>query len=376
MCPIGLGNEDARSMEEFLSGGYRFKRLKQGGIVEGTVVRASPTELLIDVGAKSEGLVSPRELERMGPEAIEQIKVGDRVPAYVITPEDKNGNILLSLHRARLERDWLAAERLFSEEEVFEGVVAGYNKAGLIVQVGKVRGFVPASQLASVRRGDDRQSSENPLAAMVGKSLRLKVIDLDRENNRLILSEKEAMRQWREEQKDGLLAELREGEVRRGRVSNLCDFGAFVDLGGADGLIHRSELSWGGVAHPSEVLKVGDEVDIYVLRVDRQKRRIALSLKRLQPEPWDSVGERYTVGQLVKGTITKLTEFGAFARLEDGIEGLIHISELSEKRIQHPKEVLREGDALTLRVIHIDGARRRLGLSLRQVKGEVEDDVQ
>ena len=367
-------NEGTHLMEELLSAVHDYKGLKHGEILEGEVVRVGPNAILIDVGSKSEGVVSPYELETMGPEAMEQIKVGDKVWAYVVTPEDEEGNIVLSLNQAELEKDWQAASKLFADETVFEEAVVGYNKGGLIVNLGKVRGFVPASQLTSARRGNEA-SNANPLAAMVGKRLRLKIIDLDRQRNRLILSERAATRQWRQEQRERLLSELREGDVRRGVVTNLCDFGAFVDLGGADGLIHLSELSWGQVANPSEVLQVDDEVDVYVLGVDRERGRIALSLKRLQPDPWDSVNERYFLGQLVEGTVTKLTRFGAFARLEDGIEGLIHTSELSKEPIQHPSEVVKEGDVLTLRIVHIDGARRRLGLSLKRVE-EVEEDVQ
>jgi len=366
--------ESTHFVEELLSAVHEYRRLRQGEILEGEVVRVSPNEILIDVGSKSEGVVSPRELEAMGPEAIEQIKVGDKVWAYVVTPEDKEGNIILSLSRAELERDWQAASKLFADEKVFEEVVVGYNKGGLIVKLGKVRGFVPASQLISIRRRNEG-SDANPLAAMVGKKLQLKIIDLDRQRNRLILSERAAVHQWRQEQRERLLAELREGDVRRGRVTNLCDFGAFVDLGGADGLIHLSELSWGQVTHPSEVLQVDDEVDVYVLGVDREKGRIALSLKRLQPDPWELISEKYHLGQLVEGTITRLTRFGAFARIEDGIEGLIHLSELSKEPIQHPSEVVKEGDVLTLRIIRIDSARHRLGLSLKRVE-EVGEDVQ
>ncbi|HPL29159.1 MAG TPA: S1 RNA-binding domain-containing protein, partial [Anaerolineae bacterium] len=192
--------------------------------------------------------------------------------------------------------------------------------------------------------------------------------------NRLILSERAAAREWRREQKEKLLSELQENEVRTGIVSSLCDFGAFVDLGGADGLIHLSELSWGRVAHPREVLSVGDEVQVYVLHIDRERRRIALSLKRLQPEPWSQIDERYEIGQLVQGTITKITNFGAFARLDGDVEGLIHISELSDQRIGHPREVVQEGQTLDLRVIRIDSARKRIGLSLRRVNDtEIED---
>ena len=370
-------DDSVYSMEELLEESYAYRPFQRGDILEGVIASASPTEILIDIGSKTEGLVSSRELERMGPEAIERLKVGDEVPVYVLNPEDKNGNVILSLSRAQLEKDWQAAQEIFEAEECFEATVSGYNKGGLIVRLGKVRGFVPASQLVPPyqKSQEEPQSNEEYWARMVGQQLQLKIIELDRRRNRLILSERAAMREWRRQQKEKLLNELQEGDVRRGRVSSLCNFGAFIDLGGADGLVHLSELSWGRVSHSKEVLQVGDEVDVYILNVDREKRRIGLSIKRLQPEPWSLVPEKYSVGQLVQGTITKLANFGAFARLDnDEIEGLIHISELSEDPIAHPKEVLREGDVVTLRIIRIDADRRRMGLSLKRVEeGEYVD---
>ncbi len=370
-------DDSVYSMEELLEESYAYRPFQRGDILEGVIVSASPTEILIDIGSKTEGLVSSRELERMGPEAIERLKVGDKVPVYVLNPEDKNGNVILSLSRAQLEKDWQAAQEIFEAGECFETTVSGYNKGGLIVRLGKVRGFVPASQLVPPyqKSREEPQSNEEYWARMVGQQLQLKIIELDRRRNRLILSERAAMREWRKQQKEKLLDELQEGDIRRGRVSSLCNFGAFIDLGGADGLVHLSELSWGRMSHPKEVLQVGDEVDVYILNVDREKRRIGLSIKRLQPEPWSLVPEKYSVGQLVQGTITKLANFGAFARLDnDEIEGLIHISELSEDPIAHPKEVLREGDVVTLRIIRIDADRRRMGLSLKRVEeGEYVD---
>ncbi len=369
-------DDNVYSMEELLEESYAYRPFRRGDILEGVIVSTSPTEVLIDIGSKTEGLVSSRELERMGPEAIEKLKVGDEVPVYVLNPEDKNGNVILSLSRAQLEKDWQAAQEIFEAGECFEATVSGYNKGGLIVRLGKVRGFVPASQLVPpYQKSQEPQSNEEYWAKMVGQQLRLKIIELDRRRNRLILSERAAMREWRKQQKEKLLNELQEGDVRRGRVSSLCNFGAFIDLGGADGLVHLSELSWGRVSHPKEVLQVGDEVDVYILNVDREKRRIGLSIKRLQPEPWSLVPEKYFVGQLVQGTITKLANFGAFARLnDDDIEGLIHISELSEEPVTHPKEVLKVGDVVTLRIIRIDADRRRMGLSLKRVReGEYVD---
>jgi small subunit ribosomal protein S1 len=354
------------------------KGLKYGDIVAGTVVRVNPREILIDIGAKSEGIVDSKELEGMSAEAVKKIQVGDRLLAFVLRPENREGNVVLSLARAQLERDWREAEELLKEEKVFEAQVAGFNKGGLIVRVGKVRGFVPATQLESTFKkkegaGELEERAELDLSAFVGKKLNFKVIELDRERNRLILSERAAMREMRKEQKEKLLAELKEGEIRTGTVTSVADFGVFVALGGVDGMIHLSELSWVKINHPGDLVQVGDEVQVKVLSVDRDRERVALSLKRLQPEPWTTVEERYKVGQLVNGTITKLASFGAFARLEDSIEGLIHISELADRRIQHPKEVVKEGDTLTLRVIRIDSARRRLGLSLKRATEEFSE---
>jgi len=375
--PKAVADRNVDAMKHLPEAAYDVKTVSQGDILEGTVVRVSPEEVLIDVGWKYEGTISSHELESMGPSGIKEIHIGDEVLTYVVSPEDKNGRIVLSLRQAELEKDWRSLERLLEAEEILEGTVAGYNKGGLIVQFGQVRGFVPASQLVPPSRQgkEEALTPEERRAKMVGQKLLLKIIELDRQRNRLILSERAAMRQWRREQKAELLANLQEGDICHGRVSSLCNFGAFVDLGGADGLIHLSELAWGRVSHPREVLQAGDEVDVYVLNVDRDKRRIGLSLKRLQPDPWSQAEEKYSVGQLVEGTITKLTRFGAFARLKgDDIEGLIHVSELSNDRVAHPKEMIKEGDTRTLRIISLDSDHRRMGLSLKRVaKAEYAD---
>ena len=377
MAPEVVEDQPADAGEHLPEGAYDFKALKRGDILEGKVVRVSPEEVLVDVGRKYEGTISNRELESMGPAAIEKIQVGDAVLTYVVNPEDKNGRTVLSLSQADLEKEWRSFEKLFETGEIFEGTVTGYNKGGLIVQLGQVRGFVPSSQLVRLSRWDEERAltREERRVKMVGRKLMLKIIELDRQRNRLILSERAASRLWRKEQKEQLLASLKEGDVCRGRVSSLCDFGAFVDLGGADGLIHLSEISWGRVSHSREVLQVGEEVEVYVMNVNRERRRIGLSLKRLQSDPWSQVEERYSEGQLVEGAITKLTEFGAFARLKgDAIEGLVHVSELSNERIAHPKEVVKEGETLTLRIIRLDPHRRRMGLSLKNVaKAEYAD---
>ena len=376
-----IGNtQSGMSMNELSDLDLGLKGLKYGDIVAGTVVRVDAREILIDIGAKSEGIVDSKEMEGMSADAVKKFHVGDRILAFVVRSEDRNGNVVLSLARAQLERDWRDAEELLKSEAIFESQVAGFNKGGLIVRVGKVRGFVPATQLESTfRKKGEAVDAENKdqldLSAFVGKKLHLKIIELDRERNRLILSERAAMREVRKGQKERLLTDLKEGDVVTGTVTSVADFGVFVALGGVDGMIHLSEMSWTKINHPSDLVKVGDPVQVKVLSIERERERIALSLKRLQPEPWTTVEERYQIGQLVNGTITKLASFGAFARLDDNIEGLIHISELADRRIQHPKEVVKEGDAVTLRVIRIDAQRRRLGLSLKRASEDYADDM-
>jgi len=375
---IGAPPGEKNPMEDLLhEDDYGFRALHRGQIVEGVIVQVRPTELLVDVGSKSEGVVMQRELDRLGPDRLAELSEGETILVYVVSPEDKNGNVVLSLSRAQMEADWREAQELFDAGKIFEGKVAGFNKGGLIVRVGKVRGFVPASQVVSTPERRKNGSGQDFLSALVGQDFQVKIIELDRSRNRLILSERAAQRELRKLHKEQLLQELQVDEVRDGVVISLCDFGAFVDLGGADGLVHLSELSWRRVSHPSEVLKVGDEVKVKVLNVDRDRRRIGLSLKRLEADPWSTIEERYHIDQLVEGTVTKLVKFGAFARIfDDDIEGLIHLSELSDERITHPREVVQEGDVRTLRVIRIDSDRRRIGLSLKRVASDdYLDDV-
>ena len=343
--------------------------IKRGDIVTGTVTATSPTEVLVDLGEGVMGVIASRELELMDRTALEALQVGKDVTAYVLKVKS-DGQPVLSLARAEEERNWRMAQEYYENKKVYFGKVAGYNKGGLIVRFGKVRGFVPASQISRERQ--QRAVGDSPEARwghMVGEDIAVKVVEIDRSRNRLILSERAATREWREFQKAKLLRELKVGEVRRGKVISLADFGAFVDLGGADGLVHLTEISWQHVTHPREVLQVGQEVEVEVVSIDPERNRIGLSMKRREEDPWRKVVERYRVGQLVQATVTKLTKFGAFACLVDApeVEGLIHISELADYRVSHPREVVLVGDVLTLRIIKIDAERRRLGLSLRQV---------
>jgi len=343
-----------------------FRTLQRGDVVEGVVVSADRDGVLVDIGTKSEGMVPAGEAQGLIDHG--EIHVGAEVLVYVVQPEDQDGHVVLSVNRARAERGWRTMQHLFDDGQVFEAEVIDHNKGGLIVNADGVRGFIPLSQVAGVRLdGSTEDEVGDKLASMVGQTIPVKVLEINRRRNRLILSERQAVQERRGLRKDQLINELKEGEVRHGRVSSLCDFGAFVDLGGADGLVHLSELAWRQVSHPREVLQVGQEVDVYVLNVDREKKKIALSLRRLQPEPWTTIAERFSPGDVVEGTITKLATFGAFARVEDGIEGLIHISELGEGHIVHPRNVVKEGDRVTLRVLRVEPERRRLALSMRQV---------
>jgi small subunit ribosomal protein S1 len=364
----------SQAMGDLLDGySESYRQHRRGDVVDGVVVRVDRDEVLVDIGAKSEAVVPLHEIPRSFMEGDEPLHVGSEVLAYVLQPEDPEGKVVLSLSRALAERGWRDLEKVREQGGTVEGEIVEHNKGGLIANVLGVRGFVPLSQIADLRRSGD-ETVEQRLEGLKGRKVLLKVIEINRRRNRLILSERAALQERRAREKERLLAELQPGERRHGSVSSICDFGAFVDLGGADGLIHLSELSWGQVAHPSQVLKVGQEVEVYVVGIDRENRKIALSLKRLQAEPWAEVASKYQVGQNVVGKITKLATFGAFAEIEPGVEGLIHISELSDERITHPKQVVTEGEQLRLRVIRVDPARHRLGLSLRQADFQEDFD--
>ena len=352
---------------------YVLKAPRRGEIRVGTIVRATEADVLVDIGAKSEGVISSRELEQIPEEQRANLDVGQEINVYIVRPGGRSGAPELSLVRAEEEQDWQQAEELLESKEIFEGEVTGYNKGGLIVKMGQLRGFVPASQVSLARRRRaDGETPEDRWGRMVGEHLVAKVIEVDRSRNRLILSERSAAREAREALKERLISELAIGEVRTGHVISLAEFGAFVDIGGADGLVHISEISWKRVTNPREVLSVGQELKVKVLGVDPERNRISLSIRELEENPWEMILEQYDEGQLVEGTITKLTKFGAFAKLagldDYGIEGLVHISELSDRHIAHPSEVVQEDQVLTLRVIRVDAIRHRIGLSLKRVE--------
>lgn len=374
-----LATTSEETMVEMLEQYLSCSSLQRGQIVSGTVVHASRSAVVVDINAKCEGVVPEYDLEKLPPDDRSALRVGGEVLVFVVNPEDANGNIVLSLSRAQSAHDWVESRRLLESQEIVELKVASCNKGGLIVYVGKLRGFVPGSHLSASRvasRSENSPGNEDRWTASVGETIRLKVIEVDQKRNRLILSERAALRDWRRNQRQKLLEELAEGDVYRGRVINLVDFGAFVDLGGIDGLVHLSELSWRRVSHPREAVEVGQEVEVYVLGVDRERQRVALSLKRLQPDPWESIEERYQEGQLVQGKITRITKWGAFASIvgDEAIEGLIHISELDEGPVVHPRDVIQPGQTVTLRVLGANADRHRLALSLKQAAGEGSDD--
>lgn len=361
--------EISTSMESLLEQeGLGLDFPKQGEVRTGVIASIGENEVLVSIGTKSEGVISARELDQLDEDERAEFTLGNEVLVYVVNPEGPNGIVQLSYLRALEERDWKRAEGLLESGDSFDSKIIGFNKGGLLVPLGRLRGFVPGSQVSVVRRMDGiGNTPEQRWGDMVDDPITAQVIEVDRERRRLILSERAALQETRETLKERLLDELEEGDVRTGRVTSLADFGAFVNIDGADGLVHLSEISWEHVDHPKEVLNVGQEVKVKVINIDHDRKRIGLSIRQLQPDPWVKQIEELEEGQLVQGTITHLTKFGAFARLDEDLEGLIHISELSEQRVAHPKEVVREGDVVTLRVIKIESDRHRIGLSLRKV---------
>lgn len=359
------------SMEDLLRASERqYRTLKHGDVIEGSIMQLGRDEILVDIGAKTEGIIPSHELQSLTAAEREAMQVGDKVLVSVVQPENNEGHAVLSLDRARQEKSWRDLQRKFEAGEVLQAKVSGHNKGGLLVNLEGVRGFVPSSQISAVPSGEAEKQAH--MARLQNQVIPLKIIEINRNRNRLILSERQALQEQRESMRSRLLRELEPGQIRPGTVTSLADFGAFVDIGGADGLIHLSELSWKRVNNPREVLKEGDHINVYVLSVDPTERKIALSLKRTQVEPWSTITDNYHLGQVVKGTITQLTSFGAFARLEDGIEGLIHVSELAEGRVAHPSNVVKVGDVLDLKVIRIDPAKRRIGLSLKRMAEDRE----
>ena len=345
-------------------------KYRRGQVYQGAISKTTPTAVFVDLGDGNQGIVPGRELELMTRKMLESLVVGAEVDVYVVNPRNHRGETILSINHALEELDWRNAEKLSKSKEIHEAVIGGYNKGGLIVRFGRLRGFVPQSQLAEERaRNMSGETPEERYSPMVNQPIGVKVMEVDRHRNRLILSERAAVRDVRLQRKEALIAELKVGDLRKGKVVSLENFGAFVDIGGGEGLIHLSELAWGHITHPRQAVNIGDEVEVEVISVNADAKRIGLSRRRAIRDPWDEIATSLRRGQLVRGHITKLTKFGAFARLidHDSVEGLIHISELAAERVTHPREVVSRGDELILRIVKIDIRERRLGLSLKSV---------
>jgi len=373
--PVRALGPEPTTMEELLAEqDSDIKSFKHGDVVEGQVVRIDKDEILVDIGAKSEGVVSNRELFGRHGEGQPELAIGDTVLVYVLQPESPEGHVVLSLRRAGLERKWRSMQEQLDAGVIIEAPVIDHNKGGLIVDCG-IRGFVPISQIVDFPRRpqndqprDAAQEIAEKLMPFVGRKLRLKILEVNRKANRLILSEKVALYEERREKRDELFSSLQVGQKVTGTVRSIAPFGVFIDLGGIDGLVHKSELSWNKVNNPESGYQVGEEVEAEVIDINHERGRISLSIRRLQPDPWHSTVADFNVGDIIDGTVTKLVNFGAFVRVRDGLEGLIHISELSHQRVAHPGDVVHEGQELKLKIISLDSERHRLGLSLKQAE--------
>ncbi|MDO9546314.1 MAG: S1 RNA-binding domain-containing protein [Pelolinea sp.] len=340
-----------------------------GEIKTGTIASISPGQIMVGIGAKSEGIIRGEEFEQIPADVFASLEVGQEIPVFVITPEDHQGNLILSFVRALEAESWEKAQTMMKEKESFTGIIEGFNRGGLLVSFNELHGFIPSSQLSFSRRAElTGDTLDKRYGDLTGQEITLHIIEVDQERRRLIFSERSAVHESRDTIRDKVIEKLEVGDVRTGRITSLADFGAFVNINGADGLVHLSEISWDRIRHPGDELKIGEEVKVEVISIDEEKRHIGLSIRRLQDDPWQDQIKDLRVGQLVEATITRLTKFGAFARLTSDIEGLIHISELSDEHIGHPKEVLHEEDEVTLRIIKIEQDSHRIGLSLRRVE--------
>jgi small subunit ribosomal protein S1 len=335
----------------------------EGDVVTGKVVRIDNDEVLVDIGYKSEGVIPSSELSiRKSVDPSDEVELGEEVDALVLTKEDQDGRLILSKKRARFEKAWRRIEGAAESGEPVIGAVIEVVKGGLIIDLG-VRGFLPAS-LVDIRRVPN-------LDEYMGQSIECKVIELNRSRNNVVLSRRAVLEEQRKEDRERILDRLQPGQVVEGTISNIVDFGAFVDLEGIDGLIHISELSWSHVNHPSEILTIGNTVSVKVLDIDRQRQRISLGLKQTQEDPWQRVVDTYNIGDELEGTVTKVVTFGAFVEILDGVEGLVHISELAQHHVENPREIIQPGDPVRVRILEIDSERRRLSLSIKRVDGQV-----
>ena len=351
---------------QYLAGDDDLGAPERGDLREGTIVEVRSNEILINIGAKRDGVVPQADLARLDREYVATLIEGELVPVVVSNLTTDEGMLILSIADALQKRDWLTAEKMLESGEITVRAVVGYNKGGLLVEFGHLRGFIPASHIVGLARNLSEDERNYRFDEMIGEKLPVEVIEVERRRRRLVLSHRLAERRYREERKTQLFAEMKVGDVVEGEVRSLRPFGAFVDIGGADGLLHVSEIGWTPVSHPRDVLQVGDRIQVEVLRLDADRSRIALSRKKLLPNPWESIEERYRQGETALVTVTRVVDFGAFAQLEPGVEGLIHVSELAEIEVAEPLKSVLPGDRVAVKILRVDAERQRIGLSRRQ----------
>ena len=364
---IEESNSDSNLMEELLTSNPPKKPLRRGEIIDGLIMEINEEGLLLNIGHKSEGIVPSREMRSFTKVDYDDLEEGSEIVALVINPEDDDGATILSVDKARGERGWRVLEKAKDDDKPVEGVIIGSNRGGAVVQAEDVQGFIPLSQLVGPARELFVPKKENAKDGFIGMKITFKIFELNRRRNRAIFSEKAVLQQERAEKKQQLVETLQVGDILKGRIVGVSTFGAFVDIGGADGLIHISELSWDPVSSPADIVTVGTEMDVYVVKIDKESLKIALSLKRLTPEPWELIKDQLVTGRKIVAKVTKITTFGAFVRTEHGVEGLVHVSEISNQElgsVEDIESIINVGQSLDLTIVNVDTERKRLGLSM------------
>ncbi|MBX3014174.1 MAG: S1 RNA-binding domain-containing protein [Caldilineaceae bacterium] len=360
---------DLEIFEKYLEADTDFDLPERGDLREGVIVEIRQNELLVNVGSKRDGVIPQSDLAKLDPEFVKNLHVGQVVDVVVSRPPEDDGTFQLSMADALQQRDWIDAQELLDSGKIVTHKVIGYNKGGLTIEFRHLKGFVPASHVIDMPRNMSEDQRRTELEGYIGHDMRLKVIEVDRRRRRLVMSQMLAEREYRDGRREELFSTLKVGDIIEGEVRNLRPFGAFVDIGGTDGLLHVSEIGWSPITHPREALTVGQKIQVQVIRLDPKEQRIALSRKRALPNPWDSIEQRYHPGDVVAGTITRVVDFGAFAQLEPGVEGLIHISELADIAVAEPLRTVAAGDEVKVKVLRVDAKRQRIGLSRRQAEG-------
>lgn len=368
------GASDLELFEQYLDADTDFDLPERGDLREGVIVEIRPNELLVNVGSKRDGVIPQADLAKLDPDFVRDLHVGQVVDVVISRPPEDDGTFQLSIADALQQRDWIDAQDLMDSGKIVTHKVIGYNKGGLTIEFRHLKGFVPASHVIDMPRNMSEDQRRSELEGYIGHDMRLKVIEVDRRRRRLVMSQMLAEREYRDNRREELFSTLKVGDIIEGEVRNLRPFGAFVDIGGADGLLHVSEIGWSPIAHPREALTVGQKIQVQVIRLDPKEQRIALSRKRALPNPWDSIEQRYHVGDILPATITRVVDFGAFAQLEPGVEGLIHISELADIAVAEPLKTVAAGDEVKVKILRVDAKRQRIGLSRRQAEGAIDTD--